>query len=119
LVHFLPSGHVVEICGDKVELLYKASIRDDRFPLRSANRGRYGKVAFVGLARQGGNLWAAGIDGIHVIGPSGVSRTIPLPNFRDFGGVRISFDMPELILVLTDVNQRHSVSGPVPILVPR
>jgi hypothetical protein len=119
LVHFLPSGRVVGICGDEVELLYESSFRDDRLPLRSGDGERYGKVAFFGLSRQGDDLWAAGIDGIHVISAGGVSRTIPLPDFRDFDGIRISFDVPQVILVLTNVNQRQSVSGAVPIFVPR
>jgi hypothetical protein len=110
---------VVEICGDKVELLYERLIRGNRSPFRGGDSERYGKVAFFGLARQGDDLWAAGIDGIHVIGPGGLSRTISLPEFRDFGGVRISFDVPQVVLVLTNVNQRQSVSGAVPILVPR
>jgi hypothetical protein len=119
LVHFFPSGRLVEVCSDKVELLYEPSIRDDRFPLQSRNDERYNKVAFFGLARQGSDLWAAGIDGIHVISASGASRTIPLPDFKDFDGVRISFDVPQIVLVLTSINQRLSVSGAVPILVPR
>lgn len=119
LLHLSPIGRLVEICGDKVELLYERSVRDDRSPSRSGNSERFGKVAFFGLARQDGDLWAVGIDGLHVIGASGVSRIIPLPDFRDFGGIRISFDVPQFVLVLTDVNQRRSVSGAVPILVPR
>ena len=40
-------------------------------------------------------------------------------NFQDAGGSRVSYELPELILVLTDINERRSVSRPVPLLVPR
>lgn len=38
---------------------------------------------------------------------------------ENIGVISRSFDTPHLILVLTSVNQRHSLSGSVPILVPR
>jgi hypothetical protein len=31
----------------------------------------------------------------------------------------VSFDVPHFVLVLTNVNQRRSISGAVPLLVPR
>jgi hypothetical protein len=43
----------------------------------------------------------------------------PLPKFRDVGGIKVSFDIAGFVLVLTDVNSRKSVSGSVPLLVPR
>ncbi|WP_441233205.1 hypothetical protein [Bradyrhizobium sp. 930_D9_N1_4] len=119
LLHFSPVGRLVEICGDKIELLYERSVRNDRAASRSGTSERYDKVAFFGLTRQDDELWAVGTDGLHVIGAGGVSRIAPLPKFMDFGGVRISFEAPHLVLVLTNINQRHSVSGAVPILVPR
>jgi hypothetical protein len=37
----------------------------------------------------------------------------------DIGGIKISFDLPRFVLVLTNINQRRCVSGAVPLLAPR
>jgi hypothetical protein len=76
-------------------------------------------VAFFGLIREGETLWAAGIDGIYRADKGGVTLSAPLPTFKKVGGIHVSFALPRLVLVLTSVNQRHSISGSVPMLVPR
>ncbi len=65
------------------------------------------------------NLWAVGIDGIYRFGSDGTVSTTPLPSFKKIGAIQVSFDLPQIILVLTNVNQRLSVGGSAPILVPR
>lgn len=49
----------------------------------------------------------------------GEVQTIPLPSLRAIGGIGVSFELPEVVLVLTSVNRRRSISGNVPMLVPR
>jgi hypothetical protein len=46
-------------------------------------------------------------------------RRIPLPEFISIGGIWLSLDLPDLVLVLTDVNCRWSESGSVSMLVAR
>ena len=62
---------------------------------------------------------ASGIDGIYRIGQDGDAQLAALPTFKRVGSVFVSFDFPRLVLVLTDVNRRHSISGSVPIIAPR
>ena len=119
LVHFQPRGRVVEVCGDWVKRLYYKPYGDSRSAGRSKDDEPFSTVAFFGLARDGGTVWAAGIDGIYRIGPGGTADVIPLPHFKNIGGISISFDLPHFVLVLTNVNQRRSISGGVPLLVPR
>jgi hypothetical protein len=114
LVHFAPLGRVVEACGNQVRQLYSKGYGKD------VPRGeRYNTVAFFGLTRDSDTLWAMGIDGIHNIRADGTARVVPLPQFKDIGGISVSFDLPRFVLVLTRVNQRRSISGAVPLLVPR
>jgi hypothetical protein len=119
LVHFRPHGRVVEVCGDQVQRLYYKPYGDIRSAGHSKDDEPFGTVAFYGLAREGDTVWAVGIDGIHGIGPDGTAHFVPLPHFKDVGGISISFDLPRFVLVLTNVNQRRSLSGAVPLLVPR
>ena len=76
-------------------------------------------VAFFGLIAEGDHLQAIGLDGLYRIEKNGTAKITPLPAFKNIGGIRVSFALPHLILVLTDVNERHSVSGNVPIMVSR
>jgi hypothetical protein len=118
LVHFEPHGRVVEVCGNEVKPLYYA-------PYGEAGRRDHAKyggepwstVAFFGLVTQGDALYAAGIDGVYRIEKNGTARVTPLPHFNKIGSAYVSFDLPHLILVLTDVNQRRSISGSTPLLV--
>jgi hypothetical protein len=75
-------------------------------------------VPFFGVRAIGGDLWAIGTDGIYQIGADGVAKITALPPFRRIGNVSVSFALPEFVLVLTNVNQRRSVSGSVPMMVP-
>jgi len=120
LVHFFPRGRVIEICGESVRQLYSKKYPIEGFGKEaSANDDDFSTSAFFGLTRQGNSLWASGIDGIHKIGPDGTATVMPIPKFKNFGGVYVNFDSVEMILVLTQVNQRRSISGAVPLLVPR
>src|SRR5258708_5558631 len=76
-------------------------------------------VAFFGLASEGGELWAAGIDGIYRINSNGVTQFAPLPKFKSIGGVDVSFDLPHFVVVLTSIAARRSVSIAMPMIVPR
>jgi hypothetical protein len=119
LVHFHPHGRVIEVCGDQVERLYYKPYGDKPSGGSRKTDEPFSTVAFFGLTREGDTLWAVGIDGIYHIGPGGTAHFGPLPSFKEIGGIRVSFDLPSFVLVLTNVNQRRSISGPVPILVSR
>jgi hypothetical protein len=121
LVHFEPHGRIVEVCGDRVQRLYfkpyGAEASGDQTTGKSDEP--FSTVAFFGLVRQGDALWAVGIDGIYRIDAGGATQLTSLPAFRNIGGIRVSFDSPHVILVLTNINRRRSISGSTPILVPR
>jgi len=110
LVHFAPTGRLVEVCGDQLRELYSKPYGSGSFP---------STVAFFGLVSKDNMLWAMGIDGLHGIGPDGKVQIVPLPRFKSYDGVDISFDLADVVLVLTNVNRRNSVSGPAPLIVPR
>jgi hypothetical protein len=121
LVHFAPHGRIVEVCGDIVRRLYVKPY--GKQPPGNEVTRKYDEpfstVAFFGLSRRAGTLWAIGIDGIYQIGPEGVTQSAPLPRFKQIDGLSVSFDLPDVVVVLTDINRRLSISGSVPILVPR
>jgi len=114
LVHFLPSGRIVEICGDAVELVFSREYRPEQ-----AGAGPYGEIAFFGVAPSGDGIVAAGIDGIYRLTSSGQFVRREAPHWRQYGSVNVSYDNPDIILVMTGINQRASISGNTPILVPR
>ena len=118
LVHFGPKGRLVEVCGDQVETLYSKPIDIILVPGVRPKLDT-GTVAFFGISRDGARLRAAGIDGQYTVGEEGVVDFSPLPSFKTVGTIGVSFELPNFVLVLTGINQRHSIGGDVPILVPR
>ena len=120
LVHFFSNGRILEVCGDRVNELYsKGFDPDSPWYALDKNGTPWTTVAFFGLARDGDTLLAAGIDGLYRIRKDGRATVVKLPEFREIGGVRVSFDLPDVILLLTEINRRLSVSGEAPLLVPR
>lgn len=123
LVHMSSHGRIVEVCGDRVSRLYFIPCRKN--PLAGLRRPRtrdgepYCTEAFFGLLQKDDTLWAVGTGGIHTIDRAGAHRRTPLPRFRDYGPFAVSFDSPQVVLVLTDINQRASLSGTVPLIASR
>jgi hypothetical protein len=116
LIHMLVHGRLVEVCGDRVTPLYaKVMPGPDDWPADQA----YGEVAFFGAHAAGDTLWAVGSDGLYRLRDRKLVDFQPLPDFQTIGGAKISFALPGVVLVMTDINQSVSLSGSVPILVPR
>ena len=76
-------------------------------------------MTFFGLAQSDGKILAIGIDGIYEIQPDGRAEMNPLAAFKQIAGVSVSFEIPAVVLVRTNINLRLSMSGSVPMLVPR
>lgn len=119
LVHFSPQGRLVEVCGERVGRLYFKPYGPEGDRKHSGSDEPFSTVAFFGLTRDGDSLWAVGIDGIYRVEQGKVAEVVPLPEFKEVGAFRVSFALPRLVLLLTSANQRHSISGSVPMVVPR
>ena len=112
VVHLRADGRLVEVCPSEVTIRLSRPYTSGAPALHDS-----GTVAFFGLARAGETLIASGHDGLYRVTGEDVER-LDYPAFEDVGGVRVSFDVPGFALVLTSINQRHSLSGAVPLLVP-
>jgi hypothetical protein len=102
LLHFGAKGRLTEICGDQVKALFE--------PQRSE--------AFFGLVQTGDSLLASSPRGLYRVTQKGI-RHQPLPAFRKIDGLSVSFQLPGVVLIRTGINARASVSGAVPMLIPR
>ena len=120
LVHFSPHGRLVEVCGERIRPMYFKPFGTERQAVGSRGLDEpFETVAFFGLVRKGETIWAAGIDGIYKAENGLVELSAPLPSFRKVGPFHVNFSVPGVVLVLTSVNRRASISGSVPMLVPR
>jgi hypothetical protein len=119
LVHMMTQGGIFEVCGNAVRALYTRPVRWDSAGKAVPSSDAYSTLPFFGASAVGQDLWAVGLDGIYKVGAGGAAMVTPLPAFQRIGGVSVSFALPGVVLVLTDVNQRRSLSGSVPLMVPR
>jgi hypothetical protein len=120
LVHFSPHGRLVEVCGDTIDRFYvKAYGTQPPNPQNIKSDEPFSSVAFFGLIRQGNIIWAAGIDGLYKFDDPHTPCVLPLPSFKDVGGINVSFDLPGIVLALTEINRRASLSGATPLMVAR
>lgn len=119
LVHMMAHGRMVEVCGKSVRRLYFKPLNPQP-PNNPLDDGEPSStVPFFGLTRTGNTLWAIGIDGLYRFDGMETPHFRPLPAFENKGGYWVSFDVPGMALVMTDVNQRRSLSGSVPIMAAR
>jgi hypothetical protein len=119
LVHFMSHGRLAEVCGDRVESLYSKDLSRDPRDGGAPGETAATQVAFFGLVRSGETLRAAGVDGLYRLGANGLIDFAPYPAFREVRGVSVNFDLPDVVLVVTQINRRASVSGGAPMIVPR
>ncbi|MCR5870600.1 hypothetical protein LRS12_07725 [Sphingomonas sp. J344] len=119
LVHMMSHGRIVEVCDTTVRRVYFKPT-DHQPPYGKPDEGEPAStIAFFGLTRVGNTVWALGTDGLYRFDGASSPQFRPLPTFENRGGYQVSFDVPGLVLLMTDVNQRRSLSGAVPIMAAR
>ena len=115
IVHLLEAGKLVEVCGVTSRALYE----------KPTTMGFFGMpidvtMPFFGLSTAGGQIRAIGVDGVYRVAPDGTAAEhTALPEFQDIGGFKVSFAIPDVVLVLTDINAHRSLSGRTPLIVGR
>jgi hypothetical protein len=120
LIHMMMNGSIIEICGENIRPLYtKAYVSQSWGAMLKGKKPPPETMAFFGITSSDDSLWAVGTDGLYRIDSSGKATITPLPDFETIDHIKVSFKHPKLILVMTDANQRRSLSGSVPMLVPR
>ena len=119
LVHMFPHGQVVEVCGNTVRrLYYKPYTIETSWPA-DPPKLPFETVPFYTLAEAGSKLWIAGGDGLYAITANRPIAFRKMPPFEQIDGVDISFAVPGLALVRTDIDARVSLGGGAPLLVAR
>jgi len=119
LVHMFPNGQIVEACGDEVRrLYYKPYTMQTHWPANPPQLP-FRTVPFYTLATTEGGLWVAGGDGLYAITADRPIAFSKMPLFKRIDGVDVSFALPGLVLVRTDVDAHVSLGGGAPLLVAR
>jgi len=119
LVHMFSHGRLVEVCGNEVRrLYYKPYTVETSWPA-DPPKEPFQTVPFYGLAESAGALWAVATDGLYRLGQDGKIAFQKMPRFDSVDGVDVSFAVPGMALVRTSINGHVSLSGAVPMLVPR
>lgn len=121
LIHLAAHGRLAMVCPDRIEQLYVATDGEfeDAERIRNQAQGGFGSVAFFGLTATRDGLLAIGHNGLHRLAADGTATHVPLPRFIRVEGVLVSFALPDVVLVVTGINGRASLSGSVPIMAVR
>jgi len=122
LIHMAAHGRIVSVCGDEVEQVFVGLADVDPENAREmaeATNGGQGSAAFFGLVPAGDGLIAADHNGLYRITGANTGTHHPWPRFVEVDGILVSFALPDVVLVMSELNRRASMSGLAPILVPR
>jgi hypothetical protein len=99
LKHLRWHGRVVEVCGDRIETIYEATIKDR------------GTEPFYGLARAGNVLWAVGQTGMYRIERGSATVRREVPPLHSLGGIPISLEIPGLVVASGQLLGRSAHAG--------
>jgi hypothetical protein len=123
LVHMLPSGSVVRVCDGKISLAYaKPYTLELGWKFDPDNyQNSMSSVPFYSANSNGNSdrVWAVASDGLYEFTDGA------LPAFTAYSGnfnlpvSGIDWSNPNFVLISTNMNQRHSLSGNSLILIPR
>ncbi len=120
LVHlFTSTGRILRVCGDEVAVAFEtplaSDLRPDWVPKEAFD---HNTEAFYGLtSTRADGFWAATPRTLYHFERS--QRTAhPMPELKPFAGLRMSRDLPGVIVVLSEVDHRSCAPcGPAPFLV--
>jgi hypothetical protein len=110
----LSQGRLVQVCGDRVEPFY-----NETYDTRLFDRPTIATVPFYGVVRQGDILWAVSDKKLYRFESGRLVSSVALPSFKDTGGIDVSFDFSQFVVLLTGINAKLAVSGSTPMLVSR
>jgi hypothetical protein len=113
MMHFdMTTGALYEVCGGDVMPLVRRRLK------AGAQGNERNEVTFVGVGRVGDRLVGAGLDGLYTVRGDKVTHE-PYPKLKSLDGLEVSFDLPGIALVVTEMNRTHAMAWGVPMLVVR
>ena len=121
LVHFSPHGRIVEICGETstASTSGRLAIPMERGSLKAeTNRSRPKHSSDLSVPARNLSRSESTVS-IGSVVPKILLGRLCLSLNQSIGNIGVSFALPDVVLVLTGINQRRSISGSVPLLVPR
>lgn len=120
LVHFGSSGQVVRICDGRVAVAYrKPYTLDPAWETKPAEDESFSSVPFYALVSSEDASWAVANDGLYRFAAEERPTFIPFGRTKRLPASGIDWSDARFVLVATDMNQRHSMSGTSLLLVPR
>jgi len=108
LVHFIARGEILRVCGASIERVYRKPYTIETIWSSDDDGGIAGTVPFFAAAVSENAVWAVGADGLYRFGREGTPELRRFPMYRASG---IDWSHPDVVLIPTDMNGRHSVSG--------
>ena len=114
LVHMWHSaGRIVRVCGAEVTPVWEKLTRG------GLNNGNMTEAVYGLASVSDGRIWAITLRALYQITADGKEqRDYDLPKLRNVGGINLSTDLPNVIVLRTDLNWAVSTSGYTPLLVP-
>jgi hypothetical protein len=122
LVHFMSHGSVVRVCDGAITLAYAKPYTLEtewHFDPAKVEEESRTSVPFYALGSSDKGTWAVGSDGLYRFAGNTLPSFTAFPKITRWSASGIEWSDPDFVLIRTDMNQRHSMSGSSLILVPR
>jgi hypothetical protein len=113
LVHlFTSEGRILRVCGESVTLVSEKPVPSKPDDARKQTEAFYGLVS-----TPDGTFWAISWRALYRFSVDG-NKEYKLPTLKPVSGIYLSYDLPGVVVVRTDVNWAVSTSGYTPLVIP-
>lgn len=122
MVHMSSSGQVVRVCGDGISLIYRKPVTlnpDWEENPTEEDLDSFSSMPFFSMASLEGSVWAVGSDGLYHFTDSPRPKFTPFERGKRWPASGVDWSHPDFVMLMTSMNQRHSLSGNSLLLIPR
>ena len=114
LMHMIARGKILRVCGEEATVIFEEAVPPPTDPAVIALPHKW--PFFDAVADD--NYWSAVSFGILVSGNERVTIKAEIPDLAPWHGLDLAVVGTKLIVLSTEINRRHSLSGSTPLLVP-
>ena len=117
LRHMFERGGILRVCADSAALIF-----DQRCPNEGTDTVQYAhlvqtcRLAVFAVAPAQGGFWGVTLRELLRFQDHQIAERLPMPSFKNIGGIPIAVVRPGLVIVRTNVNWSVSLSGPTPLI---
>lgn len=120
LRHFDESGRLIRVCNESISVVFSKSYKEiyseEKAKTSDEKSDEYSTEAIFDLVLGEKDYWAVTGRGVYHFIPGTGPTFHAMPKLRTLSGLNLSDEIPNIIVISTNINWSHSLSGYTPLI---